>query len=309
MNDESKCTASCDGFLEGRPDDRVYSKYKKKNQFKEFWRRIKRNKLALFGMTLFLFVILVAIFADFIVPYELAIRQEVSIKLDPPSVEHILGTDNYGRDIFARIVHGTRYTLMIGLAAVLIGISTGCIIGAAAGYFGGIVDTIIMRIMDTIVSIPFMLLALTIVAALGPGLFNLVLALIISNIPMYTRVIRSAMLNVIDMDYIEAARSCGTRDCAIIMKHILPNALGVIIVQATMTFGSMIISASTMSFLGLGIQPPSPEWGAMLSEGKNFMLYAPHIVVFPGLAIVLTVLALNLMGDGLRDALDPRLKD
>ena len=166
-----------------------------------------------------------------------------------------------------------------------------------------------MRIMDTIVSIPFMLLALTIVSALGPGLVNLVLALILSNIPMYTRVIRSAMLNVIDMDYIEAARSCGTPDYAIIIKHILPNALGVIIVQATMTFGSMIISASTMSFLGLGILPPSREWGSMLSEGKNFMLYAPHIVIFPGLAIVLTVLALNLMGDGLRDALDPRLKD
>ena len=260
-------------------------------------------------MTFFLFVILVAVFADVIVPYETAIRQDTTIKLQPSSAEHIFGTDNYGRDIFARIVHGTRYTLMIGLAAVLVGITTGCVIGATAGYFGGIVDTIIMRIMDTIVSIPFMLLALTIVSALGPGLINLVLALILSNIPMYTRVIRSAMLNVIDMDYIEAARSCGTPDYAIIIKHILPNALGVIIVQATMTFGSMIISASTMSFLGLGILPPSPEWGSMLSEGRNVMLYAPHVVIFPGLAIVLTVLALNLMGDGLRDALDPRLKD
>lgn len=287
----------------------VYEKYKKKSQFKEFCRRIRRNKLAMLGMTFFLFVILVAVFADVIVPYETAIHQDTTIKLQSASTEHIFGTDNYGRDIFARIIHGTRYTLMIGLAAVLVGITTGCIIGAAAGYFGGIVDTIIMRIMDTIVSIPFMLLALTIVSALGPGLVNLVLALILSNIPMYTRVIRSAMLNVIDMDYIEAARSCGTPDHAIIMKHILPNALGVIIVQATMTFGSMIISASTMSFLGLGILPPSPEWGSMLSEGKNFMLYAPHIVVYPGLAIVLTVLALNLMGDGLRDALDPRLKD
>lgn len=287
----------------------IYAKYKKKNQFKEFCRRIRRNRLALIGMTFFVFVVLVAVFADVIVPYETAIRQDTTIKLQSSSPEHIFGTDNYGRDIFARIVHGTRYTLMIGLAAVLVGITTGCVIGATAGYFGGIVDTIIMRIMDTIVSIPFMLLALTIVSALGPGLVNLVLALILSNIPMYTRVIRSAMLNVIDMDYIEAARSCGTPDYAIIAKHILPNALGVIIVQATMTFGSMIISASTMSFLGLGILPPSPEWGSMLSEGKNFMLYAPHIVIFPGLAIVLTVLALNLMGDGLRDALDPRLKD
>lgn len=284
-------------------------KYKKKSQFKEFWRRMKKNKTAMFGLFLFIFIVLVALFANVIVPYEAALEQDSLNRSAAPSSGHIFGTDIYGRDIFARIVYGTRYTLLIGVCAVALGITLGCIVGSIAGYFGGIVDSVIMRIMDTIVCIPFMLMALSIVAALGPGLFNVLIALIIANIPTYTRVIRSAMLTVVDMDYVEAARACGARDWQIISSHILPNALGVIIVQATMTFGSMIISASTMSFLGMGIKPPTPEWGFMLSEGKNFMLYAPHLVLFPGFAIVLTVLSLNLMGDGLRDALDPRLKD
>lgn len=287
----------------------AFYSYKKKSQLKEFWRRFKKNKTALFGLCLFVVIVMVTLLADIIVPYQGALEQNVFIKLSGPSTEHWFGTDNYGRDIFARIIHGAKYSLLIGVAAVGLGITTGCILGSISGYFGGKIDAIIMRIMDTIVCIPFMLLALTIVAALGPGLLNLLIALVIANIPMYTRVIRSAMLTVIDMEYIEAARSCGTPDSKIILKHILPNAIGVIIVQATMTFGSMIISASTMSFLGMGIQPPTPEWGSMLSEGKNYMMYAPHIVLFPGFAIVFTVLSLNLMGDGLRDALDPRLKD
>ena len=285
------------------------SKYKKKSQLKEFWRRMRKNKAGMFGLCLFIFIVCVAVFANVIVPYDAAITQDVTNRMSPPSAEHIFGTDIYGRDMFARVVYGTRYTLLIGLCAVALGITLGCIIGSIAGYFGGIVDAIIMRVMDTVVCIPFMLLALSIVAALGPGLFNVLIALIVANIPTYNRVIRSAMLTVVDSEYVEAARACGARDWSIIFHHILPNALGVIIVQATMTFGSMIISASTMSFLGMGIKPPTPEWGFMLSEGKNYMMYAPHLVIFPGLAIVLTVLSLNLMGDGLRDALDPRLKD
>ncbi len=284
-------------------------KYKKKSRFKEFWRRMRKSKAGMFGLCLFLLIVLVAACADLIVPYEQALAQDPMNRMQVPSQAHIFGTDIYGRDIFARIVYGTRYTLLIGLCAVALGITLGCIIGSIAGYFGGMVDSIIMRIMDTIVCIPFMLMALSIVAALGPGLFNVLIALIIANIPTYTRVIRSAMLTVVDSDYVEAAKACGVKDLEIIFHHILPNALGVIIVQATMTFGSMIISASTMSFLGMGIKPPTPEWGYMLSEGKNYIMYAPHMVIFPGLAIVLTVLSLNLMGDGLRDALDPRLKD
>jgi len=289
--------------------EEVYQTYKKKSQFKEFWRRFKKSKTALMGLILLVSLLVVTLIVSLTIPYQMALDQNVMIKLQRPSGEHWFGTDNYGRDIFSRIFHGAKYSLLIGLTAVGMGITTGCLLGSVAGYFGGVVDTVIMRVIDTIACIPFTLLALSIVAALGPGLFNLLIALVLANIPMYTRVIRSAMLTVIDMEYIEAARACGTPDRKIIFKHILPNALGVIIVQATMTFGSMIISASTMSFLGMGIQPPTPEWGSMLSEGKSYMMYAPHIVLFPGFAIVLTVLSLNLMGDGLRDALDPRLKD
>lgn len=289
--------------------DETFKKYKKKSQFKELWRRFKKNKTALLGLMFFVLIAFIAIFADFIIPYEEALAQNVYNRLQGPTWNYWFGSDNYGRDIFARIIHGARFSLLIGVAAVGMGVTTGCILGSISGYFGGIVDAIIMRIMDTIVCIPFTLLALTIVAALGPGLFNLLIALVLANIPMYTRVIRSAILTLVDMEYIEAARSYGTPDSKIIIKHVLPNALGVIIVQVTMTFGSMIISASTMSFLGMGIQPPTPEWGSMLSEGKNYMMYAPHIVLFPGFSIVLTVLSLNLIGDGLRDALDPRLKD
>jgi peptide/nickel transport system permease protein len=191
----------------------------------------------------------------------------------------------------------------------MVGITLGGLLGACAGYYGGKVDSVIMRIIDTVICIPFMLLVLAIVAALGPGLVNVLIALMISMIPTYTRVIRSAILTVVGQDYIEAAKSCGTPNRWIILKHVLPNAIGPIIVQATMTVGTMIIWAASTSFLGMGIQPPEPEWGAMLAESKDYMLTAPYMVMFPGFAIALTALSLNLMGDGLRDALDPRLKD
>lgn len=283
--------------------------YKKKSVLRDFWRQLKRNKAAMFGLIMITIIILMAVIGPLIIPYEKAIAQKASLRLQPPSREHWFGTDNYGRDIFARIVHGAKYSLSIGVAAVLIGVSLGCILGTVSGYFGGKVDNVIMRITDCIVCIPSTLLALAIVAALGGGLGKVLIALIIANIPVYTRVIRSAILNVSESDHIQAARASGTPDWLIIIKHVLPNAIGVIIVQATMTFGDVIITASTMSFLGLGIQPPTPEWGSMLSEGKSFMLYSTSIMVFPGLAIVLTALALNLLGDGLRDALDPRLRN
>lgn len=289
--------------------DIMKKEYKKKNQILEVWKRMRKNKMAVLGLVIFLIIVVVAIFADAIVPYDKALTQDISNRLLGFSRQHIFGTDAYGRDIFARVIHGSRYSLVMGLVGVGAGITIGGILGSCAGYYGGLVDTVIMRIMDTIMGIPFMLLALAIVAALGANLGNVLIALVVSMIPSYTRIIRSAILNVVGQDYIEAARSCGTSDAHIILKHVIPNAVGPIIVQATMSIGTMIIWAASLSFLGMGIQPPTPEWGYMLSEGRDYMLKAPHLVIIPGLAIVLTALSANLMGDGLRDALDPKLKD
>lgn len=282
---------------------------KKKSQAKDIWRRFNKNKTAILGLIIFTIFILVVILADVIVPNELAMKQNISERLQGPSAKHWFGTDNFGRDIFARIVHGSRYSLLIGIGAVAIAMAIGGILGSIAGYYGGKLDTFVVKFMDMIMGIPLMLLVLALVASLGTSLKNVFIAMMISSIPQYTRIVRSAILNVVDQDYIEAARACGTNDFWIIIKHIIPNAIGLIIVQATMSVGTIIIYAAGISFLGMGIQPPTPEWGAMLNEGKNFMTTYPHIVIFPGVAIGLTAFSLNLMGDGLRDALDPKLKD
>jgi peptide/nickel transport system permease protein len=198
---------------------------------------------------------------------------------------------------------------MIGLLTTILSVSIGCVFGAVAGYYGNKIDSIIMRFMDTVMAIPPILLALSIVAALGPSMRNLLIAMTVSSVPSFTRIIRSVIMSVVGQDFIEAAKCCGTSDARIIFKHILPNAIGPIIVQSTMSVASMIINAASLSFLGMGIQPPAPEWGAMLSESREFMRYYPHLVVIPGVAIVLAALSLNLLGDGLIDALDPRLKN
>lgn len=278
-------------------------------EFSETWRRMKKNKAAVAGMVIFCIILLVTIFADVLVPYSAALEQNSAERYLAPSAQHLLGTDNYGRDIFARIVHGARNSLLMGIGAVIVGVLIGGLFGAMAGYFSGPIDAVIMRTMDTIGCIPFMLLALAIVAALGAGLVNVLIALMVSMVPQYTRVVRSAVLTVVDQDFIEASKACGLSNFGIIFRHVLPNAIGPIIVQATMSVGSMIIWAASLSFLGMGIQPPLPEWGSMLSEGKDYMLYAAHIVLVPGITIALTALSVNLMGDGLRDALDPSLKD
>ncbi|MDR3119836.1 MAG: ABC transporter permease [Clostridiales bacterium] len=284
-------------------------KYRKKSRLKDIWQRMRRNRIAMAGFFVFVLILLCTIFADLLVAYPKALEQNMGERYLTPSAAHWFGTDLYGRDIFARVIHGTRNSLLMGIGAVFVGITLGGLLGSVAGFFGGRADMIIMRVLDTVMCIPFMLMALAIVAALGTGLVNVLIALMLAMVPYYTRVIRSAILNVVEMDFIEAARACGTPNRYIIIKHVLPNAIGPIIVQATMSIGNMIISAAAMSFLGMGIQPPDPEWGSMLSEGREYMFSAPHMVIFPGLAITVTALSVNLMGDGLRDALDPRLRE
>ncbi len=283
---------------------------KKRSQLKMIMFRYSKNKLAVLGLIILIILSLCAIFADVIADYDtMAIEQHIMEKLQPPSKEHWFGTDHYGRDVFARIVHGARISLSMGIGTVFVSLAVGSLFGALAGYYGGKVDNIIMRVMDVFLAIPNILMAVTIVGALGGGLVNLLIALSISSVPKFTRIIRSSILTVRDMDYIEAAKACGTKDRRIILKHVIPNAIGPIIVNATLSLANVILSISGMSFIGLGIEKPMPEWGSMLAEAKAQMRYYPSLVIIPGICIALAVFGLNLVGDGLRDALDPKLKN
>lgn len=286
------------------------SKIKKRSQFKSIFFRFKKNKLAMFGLVILIMMIMIAIFADFIADYEAdAISQNMKIRLQTPNRDHIFGTDHYGRDLFARIVFGTRISLFVGVISITVSLAIGVVIGSVAGYYGGRIDNVIMRLMDVLLAIPQTLMAISIVAALGPGIVNLLIAMSLSSIPRFSRIVRSSILSISGQEFIEAAKACGTSDTRIIAKHIIPNAIGPIIVQATLNMASTIIAIAGLSFIGLGIQPPIPEWGSMLSEGKAQMRYYPHLVIIPGIAIVFAVMALNLIGDGLRDSLDPRLRN
>ena len=282
---------------------------KKSSQMKEIWRRFKKNKTAMLGLYILIITVLVAIFADLITPYQKAILQVGKERLQVPSAAHWFGTDGFGRDLFARVIHGSRYSLLIGVSTSIIALVLGGLLGAAAGYYGGKVDNFIMRIMDVFMCIPPILLALAIVAALGPSLQNLLIAITISSMPDKTRLIRSTIFTVAEQDFVEAAQSYGAKDIRIIIKYILPNAIGPVIVSTTMGIASMILSAAGLSYLGMGVQPPAPEWGSMLSEARQYMRQAAYLLYFPGVAILLSALSFNLVGDGLRDALDPKLKD
>ena len=275
-------------------------KSKKTNQMKEIWRRFRKSKTAMLGLCLLIFVLCIAIFADVITPYENAISQSAN-RLDGPSAAHIFGTDELGRDLFARIVHGSRYSLLIGVSTSVLALVIGGLLGAIAAYYGGWVDNIIMRLTDVVMTVPPILL--------GGSLRNLLIAITISCVPSMLRLVRSVVLGVVDEDYIEAARSYGASDMRIILKYVIPNALGPIIVTTTMNVANMILSAAGLSFLSLGVQPPAPEWGALLSDAKTYMFTAPHLLYIPGIFIVIAALSFNLAGDGLRDALDPKLKD
>lgn len=270
-------------------------------------KRMKKNRGAMIGLVIVILLALVAIFAEQIAPYPYE-KQDLMNTFALPSSEHLCGTDELGRDILSRLIYGSRYSLRIGLIAVAISASIGVTLGAISGFYGGKVDMVIMRVLDVFQAIPGLLMAVAVSATLGPGLTNCIIALSISNTPSYARMCRAAILNVRSMEYVEAARSTNATDFLIIIKHILPNALSPTLVQATMGVASAIISAAALSFIGLGVQPPMPEWGAMLSAGRNYIRDAWHLAVFPGLTIMVTVLSLNMLGDGLRDALDPRLK-
>lgn len=283
-------------------------KNKKRSQWLDVWMRLKKNKSAMFGLFIIFLLFFCAIFADIIAPYGID-DQDLSKSLIKPGAEYWFGTDNFGRDIFSRIVYGSRISLMVGFIAVSISMITGGTLGAIAGFFGGRTDNIIMRAMDILLAIPSILLAISIVSALGPGLINVMIAVGISSIPSYARIVRASVITLKDQEFVEAARAVGTSNFRIITKHIIPNSLAPIIVQATLGVAGAILSAAGLSFIGLGIQPPTPEWGSMLSAGRQFIRDYPHISMFPGLVIMITIFGLNLFGDGLRDALDPRLRN
>jgi len=280
---------------------------KSQGQLAISWRQLRRNKGAILGGVLILIEILVAILAPYIAPYE-PIDQILADALTGPSKTHLLGTDEVGRDIFSRIIYGTRISLRIGLISVGIASVFGVALGLVAGYYGGFLDDVILRGVDVWLAFPGILLAMAIVAVLGPSIFNVMIAVGFSSIPTYVRITRSSVLSAREMEYVMSARAVGCQGARIMVRHILPNVLAPVIVISTLGVAGAILTAAALSFIGLGAQPPTPEWGAILSVGRQFMRRAWWLTTFPGLAIMITVLGINMFGDGLRDALDPRLR-
>jgi peptide/nickel transport system permease protein len=280
---------------------------KNRSQFGEVSRRFAKNKGALFGLAFIIVLIVCALIPGVLAPYGYD-EQVLSRQFQAPSKAFIFGTDQFGRDIFSRVIYGARVSLALGLISVTMSTVLGIILGSVAGYYGKFADNLIMRFIDIMLSIPNILLAMSIVAALGTGFFNLLIGIAVGGIPAYARVIRASILSVNEQEYIEAAHSIGASDWRIITGHIIPNCMAPIIVQATMSIAQAILFAAGLSFIGLGIMPPTPEWGSMLSAGRAYIRDYWWVVTFPGLAIMMTVFAINLLGDGLRDALDPRLK-
>lgn len=275
---------------------------------KLFKSRFFRSKQIVAGMLIVLVNVFMALFAPLISTYSVDDMDFLNIFAHPGEGGHILGSDDYGRDIYSRLVYGSRISLLVGVVAVGIGLIFGSVVGVISGYFGGFVDSLIMRIMDALLSFPYVLLAIAMMAVLGAGLFNAMLAIGIVMIPSFSRVVRSAVINVKNEEFITAARSMGASHMWIIFQHVVPNIFPVLIIYASLNFAGAVISEATLSFLGLGIQPPTPSWGSMLAEAKNYLQTAPHMAIFPGVAILITCLGFNLLGDGLRDILDPRMR-
>ncbi|ART75510.1 diguanylate cyclase [Sutcliffiella horikoshii] len=276
-------------------------------KWKDIIYKLSRNKAAVAGGIIILFYLAVAAFAPWLAPYD---PYEINLdnRMQSPSIDHWMGTDDKGRDILSRIIYGSRLSMGVGFASVLFGAVFGIVLGLVAGYYGRWVDSIVMRIIDVMLAFPGILLALAIISALGPSLINVTIAVGVFSVPLFARIVRGSTLEVKKLEYIDAIRSLGARDITIIFIHILPNILSPIIVQGSLRLATAILSAAGLSFLGLGAQPPSPEWGTMLSSGRDFLFSAPYMALFPGLAISILVLGFNIFGDGLRDALDPRMK-
>ena len=272
------------------------------------FKRLIRNKLAVFGALLLLFLITVALLAPWVATHN-PLKMNIKERLQPPSQAHFFGTDGYGRDLFSRVVYGAAIALRVGFLSIAVAMIAGIILGLISGYYRGWIDAIIMRIMDAILSFPIILLAIGIMAVLGAGFANLMIALGLVYTPRFARLVRSSVLSIREKEYIEAARVTGCSDFTILFVHILPNCWAPVIIQATISFGYAILWEAALSFLGLGAPPPSPSWGSLLADGKEVLTRAPWMTYFPGLAIAMAVLALNLFGDGLRDVLDPRIKE
>ncbi len=283
-------------------------KKSKESLFNITVRRLLKNKLAVLGLVIIVIMVLLAIFALLLSPYKYD-AADIRNAFAKPSWEHPCGTDDLGRDILSRLMYGGRYSLRIGIISISVALLGGMTIGSIAGYFGGWFDIIIMRVLDIFQAIPGLIMSIAVCAVLGPGFSNCILALAIGLIPGFARMTRASVLNVRKMEYLEAATSINASNFRIISRHVLPNAIAPLIVSATMGIASAILVAASLSFIGLGVQPPTPEWGAMLSAGRSYIRNYPHLVIFPGITIMLAVLSLNLLGDGLRDALDPKLKD
>jgi len=282
---------------------------KPRSLWNDAWRRLRYSITARIGMVIVAIIVLAAVLAPLLDPYNPKLDSDLENARQAPSWQHIMGTDRLGRDIFRRIIHGARLSLSVGLVAVTISGSIGTVLGLVTGYFGGVVDMVIMRLIDILMAFPGMLLAIAIVAVRGTGLFNTIVALSVTGVTGYARLVRSMVLSLREREYVLAAHMVGVRNPRIIFRHILPNSLAPIIVSATMGIGGTMLSAAALGFLGLGAQPPAPEWGVMISEGVPFLRQNPHMVFYPGMAVMFTVLGFNLLGDGLRDALDPQMQE
>ena len=280
---------------------------KTSNIYRDAWRRLKKNKLAMLSLAVIVLFILVAVFAPLIAPYD-PYEQDLLNKLAKPSAEHLMGTDKLGRDIFSRIIYGSRVSLSVGLICELIAVPIGVFLGSLAGYYGGKVDAVISRIMEILGSLPFIIFAICVMFILGNGIMNIFIALGVIGWLGHARVIRARVMQLKEMEYVEAARASGASDMKIIFKHLLPNCLSTIIVTATLDIPGDIMYESTLSFVGLGVQPPQASWGSMINEAKGLIRQAPTFSLFPGIAIMILVVAFNTFGDGLRDALDPKLR-
>lgn len=280
---------------------------KQRRGIAEVLHRLSKSPLAMFGLGFIILLVICAIFANQLAPFPFS-KQDLMHTFDLPSAKHLLGTDEFGRDILSRLIYGSRISLQVGLIAVSISLVLGGLIGAVSGYFGGKLDNVLMRLMDIQMAIPTILMAIVISSVLGPGLFNLMVAVGITYIPKFARLTRASVLSIKDQEFIEAARAMGASHTRIICLYILPNCAAPLIVQSTLSVANAILFAATLSFLGLGIQPPYPEWGGMLSAARPYLRNSAYMSIFPGLAIMFTILSLNFLGDGLRDALDPKQK-